>query len=324
MENSGKTTRDINKPTGDTPQAQRQKVQGEATAMPNVAPWPGTSSENGENTPQTPVQRGAQTVPGSGSMPTNADLASMMAGLQNAMAGMETRFMTGLQQTVKTEVKSEITKQITPVKSTVEALVKDMATIKEKVRDLESSSAKKSNGGMPRKDEILDVVVKGFKEKKTKDVLMAEIENMVKTIMGEDHDILINVPDDPCNHGILTFENNTKKLEFYKKVEQKADELDDDISFTNKISWRDRVIEKKMGFIKYHLMKHFNKNISAVKIYWRKRIVEMDGKKVASYDSGTDTWMFYKSAKLVETKVEESMDNWLSKRERTDPPSESE
>jgi hypothetical protein len=72
-------------------------------------------------------------------------------------------------------------------------------------------------------------------------------------------------------------------------------------------------------------MKHFNKkNISAVKISWRKRIVEMDGKKVASYDSGTDTWMFYKSAKLVETKVEESMDNWLSKRERTDPPSESE
>ena len=79
-----------------------------------------------------------------------------------------------------------------------------------------------------------------------------------------------------------------------------------------------------MGFIKYHLMKHFNKNISAVKIYWRKRIVETDEKKVASYDSGNDTWMFYKSAKLVETKVEESMDNWLSKRERTDPPSESE
>ena len=90
--------------------------------------------------------------------------------------------------------------------------MKDMATIKEKVRDLESSSAKKSNGGMPRKDEILDVVVKGFKEKKAKDVLIAEIENMVKTIMGEDHDILINVPDDPCNHGILTFENNTKKV----------------------------------------------------------------------------------------------------------------
>jgi ribosomal protein L11 len=246
------------------------------------------------------------------------------AAILAAMQQMETRFMTGLQQTVKTEVKSEITKQITPVKSTVEALVKDMATIKEKVRDLESSSAKKSDGGIPRKDEILDVVVKGFKEKKAKDVLMAEIENMVKTIMGEAHDISINVPDDPCNHGILTFENNTKKLEFYKKVEQKADELDDDISFTNKISWRDRVIEKRMGFIKYHLMKHFNKNISAVKIYWRKRIVEMDGKKVASYDSGTDTWMFYKSAKLVETKVEESMDNWLSKRERTDPPSESE
>ena len=63
-------------------------------------------------------------------------------------------------------MQTEITKQITPVKSTVEALVKDMTTIKEKVRDLESSSAKKSNGGMPRKDEILDVVVKDLRRKR--------------------------------------------------------------------------------------------------------------------------------------------------------------
>jgi hypothetical protein len=71
-------------------------------------------------------------------------------------------------------------------------------------------------------------------------------------------------------------------------------------------------------------MNHFNKNISAVKIYWRKRLVEMDGKKVASYNPENDEWVFHKSAKLVESKVKDSMDLWLSKREAKDPPSESE
>ena len=155
-------------------------------------------------------------------------------------------------------------------------------------------------------------------------MLIAEIENIVKTIMGDGHNILLDVPDDPCNHGILTFENNTKKLEFYKKVEEKGDALDDSIAFTNKLSWTDRVTEKKMRFIKYHLMKHFHKDVKSVKIYWRKRLVEMDGKKVASYNQEKDEWVFYKSAKSVESKVKDSMDLWLSKRETNDPPSESE
>ena len=207
----------------------------------------------------------------------------------------------------------------------IDKRISSLENSSKRIDDLESgnSAGGFGNGGF-RKEEILDVVVKGYKEKKAKDVLMAEIENMVKMIMGETHDIGINVPDDPCNHGILSFENNTKKLEFYKKVGEKGDMLDDNISFTNKLSWSDRVIEKQLGFIKYHLMKHYNKNVNAVKIYWRKRLVEMEGKKVASYSHESDSWVFYKSAKIVEPKVKESMDLWLAKREKTDPPSESE
>ena len=71
-------------------------------------------------------------------------------------------------------------------------------------------------------------------------------------------------------------------------------------------------------------MEHFKKNINAVEIYLRTRIVEMDGKKVASCNQETDEWLLYKSATLVESKVKDSMDLWLSKREAKDPPSESE
>ena len=49
----------------------------------------------------------------------------------------------------------------------------------------------------------------------------------------------------------------------------------------------------------------------------------MNGRKVASYDPENDTWSYHKSAKVVETKVEQSMQAWLAKRERADAPSES-
>ena len=201
-----------------------------------------------------------------------------------------------------------------------------MAAMNAKVNDLEEARSSTANATtIPRrKDQTLEVVVKGFKEKKAKDVLIIELENIVKTIMGNAHNMIIDVPDDPCNHGILTFEDNAKKLDFYKKVEEKGDELDDNISFTNKVSWSDRAVEKKLGFIKFHLMAQFKKDVHAVKIYWRKRLVEMDGRKVASYNHENDEWVFYKSAKLVESKVKDSMELWLSKRETNDPPSESE
>jgi hypothetical protein len=228
---------------------------------------------------------------------------------------------------MKTDMTAMKNAIVAEVKDDVKQICRDeLKEMDKRISDLEqsrSSGIPMKNSG-PRKEEILDVVVKGFKEKQKKDAHLAEIENMVKMIMGDAHNIVINVPDDPCNHGILSFEDNTKKLEFYQKVEEKGDELDDNISFTNKVSWSDRVVEKKLGFIKFHLMAQFKKNVNAVKIYWRKRLVEMDGKKVASYNHENDEWVFYKSAKLVEPKVKDSMELWLSKRETNDPPSESE
>ena len=309
---TGATKREIGKASGETPPPQRVKGRKGMEASAVIPLWPGADAGSSS---------------GAGSQPTNADIMAAMAMMQNAMVGMETRIMTGVQESVKTEVTKQVgavSNEMKKVKTTVQTLATDMAAMKAKVNDLEEARSSTANATtIPRrKDQILEVVVKGFKE--AKDVLMIELENIVKTIMGNTRNIIIDVPDDPCNHGILTFEDNTKKLDFYKKVEEKGDELDDNISFTNKVSWSDRVVEKKLGFIKFHLMAQFKKNVNAVKIYWRKRLVEMDGKKVASYNHENDEWVFYKSAKLVESKVKDSMDLWLSKRETNDPPSESE
>ena len=80
---------------------------------------------------------------------------------------------------------------------------------------------------------------------------------------------------------------------------------------------------EKIGFLKFHLMTQFNKNKEDIKILWRRRYVEIHGKKVDSYDAETETWCYHKSAKTVEGKVEQSMKAWLAKREHAEPTSES-
>ena len=229
--------------------------------------------------------------------------------------------MAGMKSTVKTEV----TQQIAPMKSTVQTLTADMAAVKAKIQKLEKSESSSANTGtgVPRKEEILDVVVKGFKEKRSKDALIVEIDAMLKSILGDGHNVTVEVPTDPANHGVLTFGSNADKLNFYKKVAEKEDILDDEISFTNKLSWQDRVVEKKLGFLKFHLMAQLRKTKEEVKIVWRRRYVEVNGRKVASYNADDGSWTYHKSAKLVEAKVTESMETWLAKRAQTDAVSES-
>ena len=294
MSDSTGEKRRIGKSSGTTPEPQRQKTQDEATpALPALPPHP-------------------YAVPGAS--PGETAIMAMMRD-------MEGRMMAGMKSTVKTEV----TQQIAPMKSTVQTLTADMAAVKAKIQKLEKSESSSANTGtgVPRKEEILDVVVKGFKEKRSKDALIVEIDAMLKTILGDGYNVAVEVPTDPANHGVLTFGSNANKLNFYKKVAEKEDILDDEISFTNKLSWQDRVVEKQLGFLKFHLMAQLRKTKEEVKIVWRRRYVEVNGRKVASYNADDGSWTYHKSAKLVEAKVTESMETWLAKRAQTDAVSES-
>ena len=289
---SGATKREIGKPSGETPDAQRARSSGQMQ-MPEVPLMP-TASARVES------------------------LEGKFDTMMELMKSMKTE-MTDMKNAIVTEVKNDV-KQICR---------DELKEMDKRICDLEQSRISgrpmSTNTGPtlgPLKEEILEVVVKGFKEKRAKDAIVSDIDEMLKTILGESHGVTINVPQDPANHGVLTFANNEDKLKLYKRVEEQKDKLDGDISFANKLSWPDRVIEKKLGYIKHHLMSFFNKPVSDIKINWRRRFVEMGGKKVASYDAGT--WVFHKSARVIEIKVNEAMEKWTSERETTDPPSESE
>ena len=145
----------------------------------------------------------------------------------------------------------------------------------------------------------------------------------MKTIRGTTQGLTIDIPNDPANFGLMKFNTLDEKIKFYKLARQKKErgELESDVFFTDKKSWEDRVAEKKMGYIKHHLMSHYNKTKENIKINWRKRYVEMNGKKVASLANGT--WSYHKTMKPVEQLVEASINAWMESRDSADPPSES-
>ena len=133
-----------------------------------------------------------------------------------------------------------------------------------------------------------DVVVRGFKEKQPADVLVKRIEELLTIVRGGTQGVKVEIPSDPGNFGFMQFTSFDEKLAFYKTVNQKREsgELESELFFTDKLSWEDRVVEKKSGYIKHHLMAHYSKDTSDVRINWRKKYVEMNGKKVASFSNG--------------------------------------
>ena len=82
------------------------------------------------------------------------------------------------------------------------------------------------------------------------------------------------------------------------------------------------MVAKMLGYVKHFLMKHYNKAPSQIRIHWKKHIVEMDGKKVVSHEDGS--WKYSKSASIVKEKVDIAIAEWIAKREKPEPPSESE
>ena len=121
----------------------------------------------------------------------------------------------------------------------------------------------------------------------------------------------------------MKFNSFDEKITFYKLARKKKEdgELRNDVFFTDKQSWEDRVVEKQMGYIKHHLMGHYNKTAEDIKINWRKRYVEMNSKKVASFANGT--WSYHKTMKPVEKLVETSINAWTESRASADPASAS-
>ena len=67
----------------------------------------------------------------------------------------------------------------------------------------------------------VDVVVRGFKEKKSAESIISEIEDMLRIVRGGSQGVIIDVPSDPSNCGFLKFDSFDEKLKFYKTAHQK-------------------------------------------------------------------------------------------------------
>ena len=139
--------------------------------------------------------------------PTTADIMAAMTAMQNAMVGMENRIVSGVQERVKTEV----TQQITPIKAKMDEIDKRLTTLEDKSKNKNlppGIDVQTTNNG----SKTVDVVVRGFKEKKSAESIISEIEDMLRTVRGGSQGVIIDVPSDPSNFGSLKFDSFDENL----------------------------------------------------------------------------------------------------------------
>ena len=91
--------------------------------------------------------------------------------------------------------------------------------------------------------------------------------------------------------------------------------------FKDNLSFDERVVDKKLGYIKYHLIADAKKDKSEVKIHWDKKMIEVNGKKVAWHTGGE--WKYTKLTKTIQDAVNKSVERWVAKRTKQDPPTDS-
>ena len=321
MTSTLKSTRDINKPTGDTPQAQRQKVQSNGSDVPDVAPWPGTTAHNGQTTSEGSLQGGGATGPGG--EPTNGDIFRLLLEERQNRKTDNDKILGSIDSL--REKTNDLEKVVELEKTTRE---KEIGELKSKMENFEKRLESQPPPGIDNtKTSIkkLEIVVSGlFKERTDCEKVKQDVDRLLTNILGANHRLAITTTDTETQFALLKFPSFDEKIKFYKKMNEckKDGKLPEGVSFRDNLDFADRVTNKHLGYAKHFLMEHYNKASSQVQIHWKKQIVEMDGKKVVSFENGV--WKYSKSVHVVKDKIEEAIISWVQKRETPEPPSESE
>ena len=152
--------------------------------------------------------------------------------------------------------------------------------------------------------------------------LIAETGNALKVRIGLEHGLRATTTKDPTNHGIITHATVKDKIEFYKTTQQNKHKstVNKNLTFKDNLTFEERIIEQKLGYVKYHLINDAHKVQNNIKIYWNSNRVALNGKKVAWYTNGK--WKSTKAVDDIKELIEESISKWIQKRTQ-EPPTDS-
>ena len=336
MSSFPKSTRDINKHSGDTPQAQRQKVQSSESDMPDVAPWPGTSPQNSKNMQGTPVQRGGVASSGEtglASEPTvettkrnaDADVSPpvMENQLQQLMMYMKQQdqkrdeqhnqivtSITGLATTT-----SELKTAIETEKSQRESEVNELRAKIESVEKRMDNFKPPGIGGDEDDETARQIIARGFDRDTDAADIIKTLENFLASNERQKYVVEVSTFSDPASIGVITFSSAAAKNGFWRKIRDHGVKLSNDrmLKFESNESFEVRTRNQALNQIKFQMVQMLKYDAKDVKILRRTGEVKLKSEKVAEVKADA-TVVFTDATKDIKETVENHMKEWIDKR----------
>ena len=330
-----KSTRDINKPSGDTPQAQRQKVQSSESDMPDVPTWPGTSTQNVKNQKGAPVQGGGVASSGgglaSGSIVettktyADADVSPpvMENQLQQLMMYMKQQdqkrdeqhnqivtSITGLATTT-----SELKTAIETEKSQRESEVNELRAKIESVEKRMDNFKPPGIGGDEDDETARQIIARGFDRDTDAADIIKTLENFLASNERNKYVVEVSTFTDPASIGVITFSSAAAKNGFWRKIRDHGVKLSNDrmLKFESNESFEVRTRNQALTQIKFQMVQMLKYDAKDVKILRKTGEVKLKSEKVAEVKADA-TMVFTDTTKDIKETVENHMKEWIDKR----------
>eukprot|EP00959_Pyramimonas_sp_CCMP1952_P415339 8702792-Pyramimonas_sp.AAC.1 len=188
----------------------------------------------------------------------------MFAELKSLMGGLSTKVDASLAiaQEAKTEAVSakqaalETTLTIASLEDKINKTNETVATVQKEVEDIQRAKTTIRRNHKEPDSDIRDkqVLALGFKERMEPDIIIAKIEAILTEVLGDSHTAKVEAGGNRAKMGIITFEDASHKIDFYKKMEPIKDkEHVKPIFFRNNSTTEERTNDKLLGYTKFHL-----------------------------------------------------------------------
>ena len=186
---------------------------------------------------------------------------------------------------------------------------------------LKQSTAPPTSSHNAPRDEVDDdeerarqVITHGFDADTDEAVITTTINSMLTTYNFKDRAENVFAFTDPAKIGVIQFRSKPAKIGFFKKINNEVWRLPNGkpMSVTNNDTFTQRMHDKRLGFIKYHLNDKVKTPLNDIKIVRKQAIVKIGTRVVAKPDDKGDTTLLGEALE-VQHEVEESMKAWCSK-----------
>ena len=166
------------------------------------------------------------------------------------------------------------------------------------------------------------ILVGGIDKEQHHDDTKTMLKQLVTQLLGNRPRVEIGtLLDKPGSLGTLTFPTVNDKINFYKKLNQQ-NEHGQELSFFNNLTFSERTREKHLGLVKHFMMRSGDYSAGDVKIVWPRKLVTLKGRKVAWFNDSQEMQMT-KAAKQHDAEIKAALKEWVDKRSRKDPETDS-